>query len=203
MQWLLSNLNPMLSLKTYPKMAMAKSCAKKSNACSKLTSFASNILDHVDHNDRSHRESLTTIVTDSHATSRIGDAKLKDIPSRADTSSSSPYPSHDINHGFSDSDLTEIDDDEEPIVSDATPGNLGDSAGSGIIEAGNTFNSATEMNHHSACCPHTHFQSLLCEEHNSLDGEGHSRSTSAPAKTVNNTCCSSQLQASKQKETQS
>ena len=31
MQWLLSNLNPMLSLKTYPKMAMAKSRAKKSN----------------------------------------------------------------------------------------------------------------------------------------------------------------------------
>jgi hypothetical protein len=55
---------------------------------------------------------LTTIVTDSHATSRIGDAKLKDIPSRADTSSSLPYPIHDINHGFSDSDLTEIDDDE-------------------------------------------------------------------------------------------
>jgi len=31
MQWLLSNLNPMLSLKTYPKMAMAKSRAKKSD----------------------------------------------------------------------------------------------------------------------------------------------------------------------------
>ena len=31
MQWLLSNLNPMLSSKPYPKMAMAKSRAKKSN----------------------------------------------------------------------------------------------------------------------------------------------------------------------------
>src|SRR5882762_4304022 len=32
MQWLLSNLNPMLSSKPYPKMAMAKSDAKKSKA---------------------------------------------------------------------------------------------------------------------------------------------------------------------------
>jgi hypothetical protein len=31
MQWLLSNLNPMLSLKAYPKIAMAKSRAMKSN----------------------------------------------------------------------------------------------------------------------------------------------------------------------------
>jgi hypothetical protein len=144
---------------------------------------------------------LTTVATDSHATSRIGDAELKDIPSRAD-SSSSPDPIHDINHGFSDSDLTEIDDDEEPVVPDATPGSLGDSAGGGIIEAGNTFNSATEMNHHSAHRPRpTRRQSLLCEEHDSSDGEGHSCSTSAPAKTVNNTRCSSQLRASKQKET--
>jgi hypothetical protein len=29
MQWLLSNLNPMLSLKHDPKMAMAMSCVKK------------------------------------------------------------------------------------------------------------------------------------------------------------------------------
>ena len=35
MQWLLSDLNPMLSSKTYPKMAMAKSRAKKSKAVCK------------------------------------------------------------------------------------------------------------------------------------------------------------------------
>src|SRR5882762_7369398 len=36
MQWLLSNLNPMLSSKPYPKMAMAKSHAKKSNSNAKI-----------------------------------------------------------------------------------------------------------------------------------------------------------------------
>lgn len=122
----------------------------------------------------------TAVATDTHPTLKIK-TEANDVPRQSEASSSSAVSIHDI-HRFSDSDLTDMDDDV--FNPDATGGNQSDMVEDGIIKGNNTFTDAAGG---SRRCP-SHRQTLLWKERTTSAGEDHHRrgsSLPAPAKPAN------------------